>query len=121
MLQNVILQWAFRRLLEVGGLGATLVTFYLGMPPEVQAAIGKVFSGDWQSLSIGALIPVGVALWGYIWSFRSTTKPHVTADNKQVSIKDLPVSTQTKVKVDTQIVAQQKPTLLDVLSGLFKH
>ena len=119
MFQNVIFQWILRRGMELGGLFGVLVTFYVNLPPSTQEALGRIFSRDWGSVTLGSIWPLGLALWGYIWSFRSTTKPHVTADNTQTSLNKLPPSTVTKVKVDASI-AQQKPSTTPSFADLLK-
>lgn len=119
MFQNVILQWVFRRCLEIGGILGAIITFYLGLPQPAQEAIQSLLTGHWGDLTLKALVPIAIALWGYIWSFRSTTKPHVTADNTQTSLKKLPPSTVTKVKVDAAI-AKQKPSTTPSFGDLLK-
>lgn len=117
-LQNVAVQWAGRRALEVGGLLGTLFVFYQNLPPSTQAAIGKVFTNEWQDITLGSLVPIVAATWGYIWSFRSTVKPHVvTEDGKQVASKKLSGPTKAKVETEAQRVAADQPSILGGLFG----
>lgn len=75
-MQNVVWGWIVRRLLELGGFGIVLVQLYLAMPPNVQAALGAVLSGERSQqnliLAVGGVV---VSVGGYIWSFRATVAP----------------------------------------------
>jgi hypothetical protein len=121
--QNIAVQWAGRRALEVGGLVGTLFVFYTNLPPLTQAALGKVFTNEWQDITLGSLVPVAAAAWGYIWSFRSTVKPHiVTDDGQKVASKDLPKNKRVYVDEAAKVAAEKKkaerkPNLLDKLFG----
>lgn len=108
MLDNVIFQWIVRRVMELGGLGGTLVAAYLALPPATQEALGRLLARDWQDVTLGSLAPIALAIWGYVWSFRSTVRPQVTVDNRQVPIKDMPKSTQTIVTEKARTVVENR-------------
>ncbi len=116
--QNIAVQWAGRRALEVGGLLGTLFVFYQNLPPSTQAALGKVFTNEWGDITLGSLVPIGAALWGYVWSFRSTTKPHVvTESGKQVASKNLSDPTVAKMEKEAKRVVEDRPSILGGLLG----
>jgi hypothetical protein len=75
ILDNVAVQWLIRRIPEVGGLLLTIVTFFAAIPPEQQAVLIAILTGQGGGLTIGAVI--GLAMWVYaqIVSFQQTTKP----------------------------------------------
>lgn len=101
ILENVAVQWLIRRVPEWGGLIVTVVTFYNSIPPQYQAIIVAIVSGQGGGLTVGALI--GFALWAYaqVISFRQTTKP------KQVE----------KVAGTTVEVSAGRKSLIDILKG----
>lgn len=117
MFQNVIVGWAARRALELGGLVGFLYSFYLALPPYAQAAIGRILGGDaapeHYAIALGA---IAIAAWGYIWSFRSTVTPQVvTSDKQQIPIKP---NTQAASKIEAQAAVAPKPkTLWERLTG----
>lgn len=121
MFQNVIVAWLLRRGLELGGITGVLVTVYNNLPPSAQASLGNLFTGHWQDVTLGSLLPIAVALWGYVWSFRSSTTPHVvTPDKTQTPMKQLPPTTRSKVTVGVQEVKDQKAAQPNVLGDILK-
>lgn len=88
MLQNVIIGWIARRALELGGLAGAGLTAWNNLPPTTQDAILMVLGRNWETITLGALAPIGVSLWGYVWSALSTFKPQVvTTDKRQIPIE----------------------------------
>lgn len=77
-MNNVIIGWLLRRVVELGGIGVALVQLYLALPPNAQTALQAVLSGDRSQqnliLAIGGLVVAG---GGYVWSLRATTIPQV--------------------------------------------
>lgn len=115
---NVIFGWFLRRGLELGGLFGAIWVMYSGLPPASQEAVQQLFTGGWEQVTLGALAPIFVALWGYVWSFRSTLKPQVVVDGKQVPIKALPQVRQTIVEEAARTAASKRgKTLFDLLRG----
>lgn len=112
-------QWVFRRFLELGGIFGTLWAFYSTLPPGAQEAIQQVLQGNWQNVTLGAIVPILMALFGYIWSFVSTTRPHVaTRDGKQIILPKRGEGSETTRKVETLASAAPKPkTLWESLTG----
>lgn len=99
MFQNVIIGWMARRGLELGGIAAAIFTWYMAQPPGAQDAINRIFTGGWREVPIGIYLGVGTALWGYIWSYRSTVRPQVvTAEKQQIPLKP-DSNAQAKVEV----------------------
>lgn len=116
MFKNVVLGWTWRRVLEIGGavgtVGGFLFQLYAQLSPTQQEVVGRIFSAGYGKLTIDELkllaIPLGGMLWGYIWSFRSTTKPHAVDDGKIVAKKDLPPTTREAIEVSVG-AAEPKP------------
>jgi hypothetical protein len=123
-MQNVVLGWVLRRFVELGGLGVVLVQLYLGLPPNAQAALGAVLSGDTSQqnliLAIGGAI---VAVGGYLWSFRATVVPQVvTTDGTKIVPKANSVVTQQIDQVAVGVQPQSlKPTIFEQLIGAFRR
>lgn len=122
MLNNVILGWIIRRALEIGGLVGTIVIAIIklwdSLPPGAQDAFIALVSRRWEGVTLADLWPLALALWGYIWSFRSTVKDQVVANGKQVSldavVDELPTAvTKTVVEQKVETVARRKPGMLD--------
>lgn len=101
ILENVAVQWLIRRVPEWGGIILTLVTFYNSIPPQYQAIIVAIVTGQGGGLTIGALI--GFAMWAYaqVISYRQTTRP------KEVE----------KVNGTAVEVSSGRKSLIDVLTG----
>lgn len=129
MFKSALAGWLARRVFDWGGwLGTifvSLATLYGALPPASQAAIGNVLKGEWQSLTLGALIPLVSLIGSQLFSLRSTIKAQVvTPDGTKVEMKELPKTTQTVVKEQVATAAEKKrPTInpLDALGGLFKR
>lgn len=87
---NVIVGWIARRVLEVGGWFAAVIPLFMAMPPEHQAVILAILSGQGGGLSVAAVIGFVVYLWSQIMSWRSTVRPQVvTSDNKRLTVPTL--------------------------------
>lgn len=117
ILSSVALGWFGRRVLDWGGwLGTfllTLIGIYNGLPPAAQQAIGAVIKGEWQSLTLGSLIPIAALVWSQIASFRATVKPQVVTDEgKRVEMDKLAPAAQQTVKAT---VREAPKTILDAL------
>lgn len=76
---NVAIQWLIRRVPDWGGwIGtnvALLVGIYSLLPARSQEAVMMVIEGNWQGITLGALVPIGAVVYAQVISFRSTTKP----------------------------------------------
>lgn len=87
MFQNVIIGWLARRALEIGGLVGALLTAWNNLPPATQDAILAILGRNWQTITLGALAPIAVSIWGYVWSFLSTKAPQVvTTEGKKLPL-----------------------------------
>lgn len=122
MFKSALTGWLVRRVFDWGGwLGTfalTLIGLYNALPPSSQASIGSVLKGDWQSLTLGALIPLISLIASQVFSLRSTIKPQVVnEDGKKADLKALPKATQTVVNAQTATAVERKPTLLGKLFG----
>ena len=113
---NLVGAWLLRRALEIGGLVGALLSLYSALPPDAQASIAQLLTGQWQDLTLGALVPLAISIGGYIWSWRSTMAPQVVVDRKQVPIKDIPGGNQVAVEEIARTavaVKKRKPSILD--------
>ncbi|KKC39492.1 hypothetical protein WH87_04645 [Devosia epidermidihirudinis] len=87
MFQNVIIGWLARRILEIGGLIGAGLTAWNNLPPATQEAVLSILGNNWEQITLGALVPLGAMLWGYVWSALSTFKPQVvTSDGKRIAL-----------------------------------
>lgn len=85
MFSNVIIGWAARRALELGGILGAGLTAWNGLPPHVQEAVLLVLGRNWEAVTLGALAPLAFSVWGYVWSFLATKAPQVvTTDGNKV-------------------------------------
>ena len=101
MFKNVVVGWLGRRALEVGGLIGMLWSAYTVLPPSRQEIINRIFTGEWQDITLGALVPFGGYVISQVLSFRATVKPQaVTPDGTKVSFEKLDPSTRAKVHLD---------------------
>lgn len=101
MFKNVVLGWLGRRALEVGGLVGAAFSAYLALGEPQKDVVNRIVSGDWQNITLGAIVPFLVYIGSQVLSFRATVQPQVvTADGIKVKENDLDPSTRAKVKVD---------------------
>lgn len=117
MFQNVIIGWISRRVLELGGIVGFLLSAWNNLTPETQAAVLAILGHNWQAITLGALAPIAVSLWGYVWSFLSTRKPQVVIDGKQVAMPRIPDATRTIVEESARTAAAKPRTLWERLTG----
>lgn len=119
LLSSVALGWFLRRILDWGGwvgtFAVTLIGIYNGLSPAQQQLVSQALTGDWQSITLGALIPFAGLVISQVVSFRSTVKPAVvTTDGEKVALDKLSAPAQVTVEraVDT---APRGRTLIDML------
>jgi hypothetical protein len=117
---SVALGWLGRRVLDWGGwLGTfllTLIGLYNGLPPAAQAAVSAVIRGEWQSLTLGSLVPLAALIWSQVASFRATVKPQiVTPEGEKVDLEKLPPAEQQDVTLRAK-AAKRSMTILDMLA-----
>ncbi len=118
---GVVAGWVGRRAVEIGGLLGTAAAFYFALPPNQQDIIQRILTGNWQDITLGAVIPFAIYLGSQVMSFRATVRPQVvTTDGKKVALPELAESTQTIVETSADnALARRKrrPNLLQVLCG----
>lgn len=106
--------WIIRRAMEIGGIVGTLATFYMSLPEPTRAAVERAMSGRWQDVTLGALAPIAVALWAYVWSWRATTRPQVVTSDQMKA--PLPQSAQPEVKeAVVRAAPRRKPSILETI------
>lgn len=111
-------QWASRRGLEIGGLLVAVSAIDPTVIQTILGTVGALLSGDFENVSVGALIGLVSTIGGLIWNARSTFTPHVvTEDGKQVSTKRLSEPTKTKVEKEAATVAKHQPSMFERLFG----
>ena len=113
---SIAAKWFFRRVLEIGGLVGSGLGWYMSLSPATQALIANLLQHNWDKVSLAALLPLIISIWGYVWSFVSTTRPHVVADGTIKPMKALPKDTQQAV---TDGVRAAKTTLAEKIAGIF--
>ena len=111
-------KWASRRGLEIGGLLVAVSAVDPTVIQTILATVGALLTGDFDNVSVGALIGLISTVGGLIWNARSTFTPHVvTEDGKQVPSKKLSGPTKTKVEKEAGRVAADQPNIFDRLFG----
>lgn len=105
ILSNVRIQWLIRRIPDWGGWIGTFVMavvgFYGTLSPGNQEIVNHLLSGNWQSITLGALVPFIVLVYSQVISLRATAKP------KQVE----------KVGGKPVEVTAPRKSLIDILQG----
>ncbi len=116
MFQNVIIGWLARRALEIGGIVGALLTAWNNLPPATQEAILSVLGRNWETITLGALAPIALSIWGYVWSFVSTRAPQVvTTEGKKIPIAP---NTRAASEIEAKAVTAPRPrTLWERLTG----
>lgn len=84
--ENAIAGWLGRRTLEVGGWLGAVLSIVAALPPEHQAVIVAVLTGQGGALSIAAVLGFAAYIWSQIMSFRATVKDHAVIDGKKVPV-----------------------------------
>lgn len=120
ILNNVAIQWLIRRVPDWGGWIGTFVTILVGIyaaiGPAGQEVVNMAVSGNWQGITLGALVPLLVTIYAQVISYRATVKAQVVTDDKQQ--RTLTPSAAKEVEAVTKLSpAPRKRTLLDVLMG----
>lgn len=100
---SIVVKWWLRRFMELGGIVGTGLSVWNGLPETTQGVILLLLSRNWDSITLGSLIPVGVALWGYVWSYLSSNKNQVVVDGQQVPMKEIPQKTAVEELARTAI------------------
>ena len=119
LFNNVVVGWVSRRLLEVGGWVTFVTSIYMAMPPSAQAAVGRILRGDWDNLSVAAIIGLVTYVWSQVWSFKSTVKDQVVASGRKAPLDAVadalpPNVTKTLVEQKVETIATRKrPSILD--------
>ena len=85
---NVVVGWIRRRLLEVAGLVGAILPFIMAMPPEQQAIIIAVLTGQGGGLSIAAVFGFAVYVFGQWRSWRATVNPHVVGGGEAIELTE---------------------------------
>lgn len=88
MAGNVVLGWIWRRVLELAGWLGAVLSIVAAMPPEQQAIIIAILSGQGGGLSIAAMFGFALYLWSQVMSFRATVRPQVVADGHKVGLTE---------------------------------
>ena len=80
--------WVIRRLMDWGGWIGTFATFLMGvyslLGPRGQELVNQALSGNWQSITLGSLVPVIILVVSQVFSFKATTKDQMVQDGTKV-------------------------------------
>ena len=112
---SVVVKWWVRRFMELGGIVGTGLTAWNGLPETTQGVILMLLSRNWQTITLGSLLPVGISLWGYAWSFISSNRSQVVVDGQNVPMKELPQKTAVEELTRT-VLEKRGNTLWDMLT-----
>lgn len=121
ILNNVAVQWGFRRVLDWGGwigtIAGGLALFYASLTPNQQAMVSELLQGNWQDITLGSLLPFLVLIYSQVISFRATVKPQaIVEENGKLVTNTLAPAKEREVKTVVEHVSSRK-TLLDILTG----
>lgn len=121
MLQHIAIQWLVRRVPDWGGwilvpiLG--FLAFLAGLTPAQQELITNLLQGNWDRITIGALMGFIPVIYANIISYRSTVKPQaVVSENGKLVTNTLAPAKEREVKTVVEHVSSRK-SLLDILKG----
>lgn len=112
---SVVVKWWVRRFMELGGIVGAGLTAWNGLPETTQGVILLLLSRNWQTITLGSLLPVGISLWGYAWSFISSNRSQVVVDGQTVPMKELPQKTAVEELTRT-VLEKRGNTLWDMLT-----
>lgn len=108
LLTGLVFKWLARRGLELGGLLGIVASFDPSVIQSLFATIGALLTGDFENVSLGALIGLATTIGGLIWNAKSTFTPHATVDNEQVSLDKLAPDTKAKTKKEVKRVVEAR-------------
>lgn len=121
MLQSIAIQWLVRRIPDWGGwllvpiLG--FLTFLAGLTPAQQELITDLLQGNWERVTIGALVGFVPVVYSQIISYRATHRPQaVVSENGKLVSNTLAPAKEREVKEVVEHVSSRK-SLLDILKG----
>lgn len=123
MFKTAIAGWLFRRVLDWGGwigtFAITVIGLYNALPVSSQNAIGKALQGDWQNITLGAVIPLAALIVSQVMSLRATIKPQaVNESGQKINLDALPKATQTIVNEQTATAVAKKKKAPNILEQL---
>lgn len=78
--------WIGRRLLEVGGWLAFILSMLAMLPGDHLALVIAILSGQGGEWSIASYLGLAAYLGSQFMSWRATTKPQVVADGQKVGL-----------------------------------
>jgi ammonia channel protein AmtB len=118
---GVVAGWLGRRALELSGIIGTLAAAYFALPDQQQNVVQFILNGNWQDITLGALVPFVIYVFSQVLSFRATVKDQIVVDGQRVDPKrDIPTGKRVMVEeVATTAVARKKraPSVLERMFG----
>lgn len=119
LLQGVVAGWLGRRALELGGLLGSLAAGYFALPPGQQQVIQAVLTGNWQGITLGAVLPLLGYLASQVMSFRATVKDQIVVDGRRVRPAELGESRQVVIEEMARTAIERKSRRPGILERLF--
>jgi hypothetical protein len=116
-LTGTFIKWLARRGLELGGLLGALAAVDPTVLQTLLSTIAALLTGDFDNVSLGALIGLASTVGGLIWNARSTFSSHVTVDAQQTPTGKLRGPAKTLVEEVARNERARSPSLLDKLFG----
>jgi hypothetical protein len=114
-LSSVVAKWWLRRFLELGGLIGVALKAWSELPPELQNTVILFLTAKWETITLGSLVPLVMAIGGYLWSFISTKRNQVVVDGQQVAMQEIPQKTAVEEIARTAIQKRSR-TLVELLA-----
>ena len=105
---NVVVGWVLRRVGEVAGLLAFLLSLVLSLPPAYQDVIIALLTGQGGGLTITAILGLLGYLWAQYRSYRATVTPQVVTSDK--TKHELPVLTEEQARDLVEQQTGRRPT-----------
>lgn len=93
--------------MELGGILGAAATWYFTLPEAPRQTIGQLLSKDWGSVQLAALVPLALAIAGYLWSWVSTVVPHVVSGGQHIELQTLPSATKRNVEAAASVAKKK--------------
>lgn len=116
-LTTTLLGWLTRRVAEIGGVLLAASAMDPTIIPAMLETVGALLTGNFDDVSLGAIIGLVSTAGGLIWNARSTFKSQVVVHGQKVDMKDLPPSTRSQVTTSADNQLTNKGNLLERLFG----
>lgn len=121
MLNNVAIQWLIRRVPDWGGWIAVpllgLLTFLSSLTPAQRELVTNLLQGNWEQITLGALIGFVPVVYANVISWRATVKPQAVVEENGKLVTNTLAPKKEKEVAEVVTNVSSKKSLWEILRG----